>query len=251
MKDGSFKKISAANIKVGDIIKICQNERVPADLVLLQTTEKSGSVFIRTDQLDGETDWKLRKAIAMTQKCQNLMSVSGEIVANPPNKLIYDFKGYFESADVPMLAKNKSLNDSESMSERTANLLASAQNKDVYREALSLENTMWANTVLASSGHVLGMIVFTGIETRAQMNSKAPLTKVGKLDIEINRLSKFLFVFMILLSLGIVALSGFVGNYLINFFRFVLLLSAIIPISLRVNLDLGKVYYCVGIYNDT
>ena len=83
------------------------------------------------------------------------------------------------------------------------------------------------------------------------MNSKAPLTKVGKLDIEINRLSKFLFVFMILLSLGIVALSGFVGNYLINFFRFVLLLSAIIPISLRVNLDLGKVYYCVGIYNDT
>jgi len=31
----------------------------------------------------------------------------------------------------------------------------------------------------------------------------------------------------------------------------VLLLSAIIPISLRVNLDLGKVYYCVGIYNDT
>ena len=35
MKDGSFKKISAATIKVGDIIKIYQNERVPADLVLL------------------------------------------------------------------------------------------------------------------------------------------------------------------------------------------------------------------------
>jgi len=36
-------------------------------LLLLYTTEKSGSVFIRTDQLDGETDWKLRKAVAMTQ----------------------------------------------------------------------------------------------------------------------------------------------------------------------------------------
>ena len=35
-------------------------------MVLLQTTEKSGSVFIRTDQLDGETDWKLRKAVAFT-----------------------------------------------------------------------------------------------------------------------------------------------------------------------------------------
>jgi len=83
------------------------------------------------------------------------------------------------------------------------------------------------------------------------MNSKAPLTKVGKLDLEINKFSKFLFLFMVLLSLGIVALSGFMGNALINFFRFVLLLSAIIPISLRVNLDLGKVYYCLGIYNDS
>ena len=110
---------------------------------------------------------------------------------------------------------------------------------------------MWANTVLASSGHIIGMIVYTGIETRAQMNSKAPLTKVGKLDHEINKFSKFLFLFMVLLSLGIVALSGFMGNALINFFRFVLLLSAIIPISLRVNLDLGKVYYCLGIYNDS
>ena len=103
---------------------------------------------------------------------------------------------------------------------------------------------MWANTVLASTGHILGIIVYTGKETRAQMNSKLALTKVGKLDYEINRLSKFLFVFMVLLSFGIVAWSEFRGNWLINFFRFVLLLSAIIPISLRVNLDLGKVYYC-------
>jgi len=35
------------------------------------------------------------------------------------------------------------------------------------REALSLEHTLWANTVLASSGHLLGMIVYTGMETRA------------------------------------------------------------------------------------
>lgn len=67
-RDGTLKKISAANIQVGDIIKVNQNERVPADMVLLWTTEKNGSVFIRTDQLDGETDWKLRKAVGFTQK---------------------------------------------------------------------------------------------------------------------------------------------------------------------------------------
>lgn len=31
------------------------------DMLLLRTTEKSGGSFIRTDQLDGETDWKLRR----------------------------------------------------------------------------------------------------------------------------------------------------------------------------------------------
>lgn len=76
------------------------------------------------------------------------------------------------------------------------------------------------------------------------MNSKPALTKVGKLELEINRLSKFLFLFMIALSFMIVALSEFKGQWAINFFRFILLLSAIIPISLRVNLDMGKVYYC-------
>lgn len=80
------------------------------------------------------------------------------------------------------------------------------------------------------------------------MNSKEARMKIGKLDLEINRLSKFLFVFMMLIALGIVALDGFKSQWYINFFRFVLLLSAIIPISLRVNLDLAKVFYCYGIY---
>ncbi len=34
--------------------------------MLLRTTEKSGASFIRTDQLDGETDWKLRFVCAFT-----------------------------------------------------------------------------------------------------------------------------------------------------------------------------------------
>ena len=45
-----------------------QDQRVPADMVLLRTTEKSGACFIRTDQLDGETDWKLRVAVQDTQR---------------------------------------------------------------------------------------------------------------------------------------------------------------------------------------
>ena len=36
-------------------------------MVLLRTSEKTGSCFIRTDQLDGETDWKLRLAVSAFQ----------------------------------------------------------------------------------------------------------------------------------------------------------------------------------------
>jgi phospholipid-translocating ATPase len=194
---------------------------------LLYTTEKNGTIFIRTDQLDGETDWKLRKAVATTQAMADIKTVTQRddmcLVANQPNDQIYDFKGYFASGD---------------------------EDDEENRESLSLENTLWANTVLASSGYVLAIVVYTGKETRSEMNSNASTTKVGKIDLEINRLSKFLFFFMVAMALGIVALDGFEGRWYMNFFRFILLLSAIIPISLRVNLDLAKVFYCYNIYKD-
>lgn len=98
-----FTKVTSANLRVGDIIKVHHNERVPADLLLLYTTEKSGGVFIRTDQLDGETDWKLRKAVTMTQNStinqsppENIIKFNAQVVANPPTDQIYDFKGYYQ-----------------------------------------------------------------------------------------------------------------------------------------------------------
>jgi phospholipid-translocating ATPase len=66
-----FKTIPSSKIKVGDMIQIHTNMRMPADCILLRTTEKSGASFIRTDQLDGETDWKLRHAIPSCQKLQS------------------------------------------------------------------------------------------------------------------------------------------------------------------------------------
>ena len=52
--------VASSDLKVGDVIYVEKGHRVPADMIFLRTTEASGSCFIRTDQLDGETDWKLR-----------------------------------------------------------------------------------------------------------------------------------------------------------------------------------------------
>jgi phospholipid-translocating ATPase len=56
-------------------------------------------------------------------------------------------------------------------------------------EPLGVENTMWMNTVLAS-GAAVGFVIYTGKDTRAVMNTNHPETKMGLIDIEINRLAK-------------------------------------------------------------
>ena len=58
----------SSGLKVADMVLLEKNQRVPADMVLLTTSEEEGTCFIRTDQLDGETDWKLKVAVGETQK---------------------------------------------------------------------------------------------------------------------------------------------------------------------------------------
>ena len=56
-------------------------------------------------------------------------------------------------------------------------------------EPLTAENVLWSNTVLAA-GSAIGFVIYTGADTRAVMNTSHPETKVGLLDLEINRLAK-------------------------------------------------------------
>ena len=71
----------SSSIRVGDMVLLEKNQRVPADLVLLSTSEEEGTCFVRTDQLDGETDWKLKVAVGDTQKLgeKGVGSVEGSL----------------------------------------------------------------------------------------------------------------------------------------------------------------------------
>ncbi|XP_070368922.1 probable phospholipid-transporting ATPase IIB isoform X10 [Equus asinus] len=193
------------------------NQRIPSDMVFLRTSEKAGSCFIRTDQLDGETDWKLKVAVSCTQRLPalgDLFSINAYVYAQKPQLDIHSFEGTFtrEDSDPPV------------------------------HESLSIENTLWASTIVAS-GTVIGVVIYTGKETRSVMNTSNPKNKVGLLDLELNQLTKALFLALVALSLVMVTLQGFVGPWYRNLFRFLLLFSYIIPISLRVNLDMGKAAY--------
>ncbi|XP_021097804.1 probable phospholipid-transporting ATPase IIB isoform X6 [Heterocephalus glaber] len=210
-------QVKSSDIQVGDLIIVEKNQRIPSDMVFLRTSEKAGSCFIRTDQLDGETDWKLKVAVSCTQRLPalgDLFSISAYVYAQKPQLDIHSFEGTFtrEDSDPPV------------------------------HESLSIENTLWASTVVAS-GTVIGVVIYTGKETRSVMNTSNPKNKVGLLDLELNQLTKALFLALVVLSVVMVTLQGFAGPWYRNLFRFLLLFSYIIPISLRVNLDMGKAAY--------
>lgn len=61
---------------------------------------------------------------------------------------------------------------------------------------------------------------------------------------------QILCVVTFVLSFVLVALNGFRGTWYIYVFRFLILFSSIIPISLRVNLDIGKTVYARQIQSD-
>ncbi|KAK2594879.1 putative aminophospholipid-translocase [Conoideocrella luteorostrata] len=280
------------DLKVGDVLKLSKGQRVPADVVILQcysgdgptistpTAEEetllaftenepdckgkqpqlqsqvdaetaaqkddadgnggSGETFIRTDQLDGETDWKLRLASALTQSIAPEEFVRLRVTGGKPDRKVNDFVGTIELMPTKQDATNHHSVLQQDDSSKSA--------------ALSIDNTAWANTVIASQGNTLAVILYTGPQTRSSLSTSPSRSKTGLLEYEINSLTKILCALTLTLSVVLVALEGFektAGNvWYIKIMRFLVLFSTIVPISLRVNLDMGKSAYSRFIQRD-
>ncbi|KAJ2974380.1 hypothetical protein NUW58_g8675 [Xylaria curta] len=279
------------DLKVGDVLKLGKGQRVPADVVILQclatdtlqdrsqgadfnsllidtdvdraneddspdvandqTGHKdesqnsegafSGESFIRTDQLDGETDWKLRVASTLTQSLPLEEFTRVRVTGGKPDKRVNEFIGTIE-----ILPSRGHVQGSPLSSGTMADLSQSAP--------LSIDNTAWANTVVASQVTTLAVIIYTGPQTRSALSTAPSRSKTGLLEYEINSLTKILCALTLALSIILVALEGF-GNtegnvWYVKITRFLVLFSTIVPISLRVNLDMGKSVYSWFIQRD-
>lgn len=291
--------IKSRDLKVGDILKLGKDQRVPADLVILKcyTTESSinvptipaasvvssdetsplvepleeppiakllnvgkdskqstsldtstpsadaggvGETFIRTDQLDGETDWKLRLASPLTQGMDPRDFTRLKIVAGKPSKEVNEFVGTIEH--------------SQKTSQHGAKRSADDSEHTVKTSPLTIDNTAWANTVLASNATVLAVVIYTGAQTRQALSTSPSRSKAGLLEYEINNLTKILCALTLTLSIVLVAIRGIEGRpgqqWYVAVTRFLILFSTIVPISLRVNLDMGKSVYARFIERD-
>jgi phospholipid-translocating ATPase len=300
------------DLKVGDVLKLGRNQRVPADVVVLKTYTAEGAsntalkdtalgeepaiqrdpfldgsaeeapktqddsslaipnghnastsdatavgeAFIRTDQLDGETDWKLRVASPLSQALDISAFTRLKIVASKPDRKVNEFVGTLELLPVVGMTKKQEIVRGQGTSERGVETFGDGDPTSAAVESapLTIDNTAWANTVVASACTTLAVVVYTGPQTRQALSTSPSRSKTGLLDCEINHLTKILCAVTLALSLILVALEGLEKResqkWYVAMMRFLILFSTIIPISLRVNLDMGKTVYARFIERD-
>jgi phospholipid-translocating ATPase len=294
------------DLKVGDVLKLGKDQRVPADVVILKsfTNESTaassqaatvansnaseslllddplidrsattaaeghestselgntppvdaggvGETFIRTDQLDGETDWKLRLGSPLTQSLETSEFVRLRVVAGKPDRKVNEFIGTVELVPKGTTGYDPHVPKSSPLSNEV-NVDGAVRSPN--SAPLTIDNTAWANTVLASNATTLAVIVYTGPQTRSALSTSPSRSKTGLLEYEINSLTKILCALTLTLSIVLVALEGFEHvegiKWYVKIMRFLVLFSTIVPISLRVNLDMGKSVYSWFIQRD-
>lgn len=77
--------------------------------------------------------------------------------------------------------------------------------------------------------------------------------KYGKSDAEVNNIAKVLFVLMLVLAAFIIIIRPPIPIswiLAIDYNRFVILFSFLIPMSMKVNLEFAKIFYCLQISGD-
>jgi len=55
-----FEETEWRKVKVGNIVKMVEDEYVAADMVLLRSSGPKGTCYVETKNLDGETNLKLK-----------------------------------------------------------------------------------------------------------------------------------------------------------------------------------------------
>ncbi|TBT99464.1 putative E1-E2 ATPase, partial [Hamiltosporidium magnivora] len=277
----------SSSLKVGDIIFLKKNQRIPADCLLIKTSDPSGSCFIRTDQLDGETDWKLRTSPHITQSLtyKEILLTNLKIFADKPHKDIYSFIGKLSvgynsvggvgvgggssgegGVGVGSSSDNKDsdkYNNNPYTNTHTINTPHTNNNTPYTNNTtphtthtlyttttpLNLENMLWMNTVLAT-GYALCVVIYTGKETRAQLNTSKPKNKYGLIESELNTYSIFLCSVSISIACIFTFLRGVTTRSDATLIRFIVILSNVIPISLKVSIDWARYVYSRVIMTD-
>lgn len=150
-KGHKFIQDQSQNLRVGQVIKVSQNERFPADLILLKSSNPNGMAYVETQALDGETNLKHKSAIRDMQdtilSASDASKINANVYCDNPDDSLYNFDGL-------MTIKVK---NSESQ----------------YKYPLSYSQLLLRGSSLKTTHWVYGIVVYTGRETKMLMHEAA------------------------------------------------------------------------------
>ncbi|XP_067602524.1 probable phospholipid-transporting ATPase IM isoform X6 [Pseudorca crassidens] len=238
--DSKLQNEKWMNVKVGDIIKLENNQFVAADLLLLSSSEPHGLCYIETAELDGETNLKVRHALSVTSELgadiSRLAKFDGIVVCEAPNNKLDKFTGVLS-----WKGSKHSLN-----------------NEKIILRGCVLRNTSWC----------FGMVIFAGPDTKLMQNSGKTKFKRTSIDRLMNTLVLWIFGFLIclgiILAIGNSIWENQVGDQFrtflfwnegeknsvfsgfLTFWSYIIILNTVVPISLYVSVEvirLGHSYF--------
>jgi magnesium-transporting ATPase (P-type) len=237
---------------VGDFVLLENNERIPADMIVIGTSSEDGRCYMETSTLDGEKNLKPREAIKKEYGYMAKIKfeegkvdmvdvdIHMRVKTRKPSYVLYEFDGHIEFYD-----KDAVLHHDNPVVIEAKNLLL---------KGAKLKNTQW----------VVGLVLYTGNDTKIQLNATSAKFKISRVELKLHKMVIAMFVAQVMISLFAVfgrefliwifnlhfRLSNFLGfvgqtpdkgvhldNKYIDGFRYFLLLSTLIPISLIVNLE--------------
>jgi phospholipid-translocating ATPase len=241
-----FKRHSWKDIKVGDVVHLRNNEEAPADLIILSSSEHDSKCFVETKNLDGETNLKPRQGLTHTSSIRRTRDLSG-----------FSFQVKSEAPNLDMYNYNGSLNweDEDGSQEEPINI------ENLILRGSTLKNTKW----------VIGLVLFTGHESKIMLNSGVTPSKRSRISRELNLsvFINFMFLFILCLISGIVngvfyddpntsfryfEYSAYGStpaiNGVISFFVAMIIYQALVPISLYISVEIVKTFQAFFIYSD-
>ncbi|XP_061877847.1 phospholipid-transporting ATPase IB isoform X3 [Entelurus aequoreus] len=231
LRNGAWTTIVWKQVAVGDIVKVTNGRHLPADMVLVSSSEPQAMCYTETSNLDGETNLKIRQGLSLTaafQTLEDLMSLSGRLECEGPNRHLYDFTGTL----------------------RLDNHNPAPLGPDqVLLRGAQIRNTQW----------VVGIVVYTGHDSKLMQNStKAPLKRSNVervTNMQILVLLGILLVMALISSVGaaiwntqhtdtscwyLSRVGDISANFAYNLLTFIILYNNLIPISLLVTLEVVK-----------
>ncbi|XP_051275210.1 phospholipid-transporting ATPase VB [Dicentrarchus labrax] len=244
-KEKQFVERRWKDVRVGDFVRVVCNEIVPADLLLLHTSDPSGVCHIETSNLDGETNLKLRRTMSglcISHPVFEPESFNSVVVCEKPNNNLNHFKCY-------------------------------AEKPDKEKVGAGIESLLLRGCTVRNTDHAVGFVVYAGHETKSMLNNNGPRYKRSKLERKLN-----INVFFCVILLFTMCLIGALGHFLwlqalpvvppflvpdsnghldspslsgfYMFFTMIILLQVLIPISLYVSIELVKIGQIFFITND-